>query len=90
MSGGTEEALREFIEAVNEDVGGLWIDHDEGEGDETVFVSLLGHEDLHAIAEAYVVACNELGKPIVAKLSNSQKVLTPKEAARLCDLPRMK
>lgn len=88
MSGGTEEALREFIEAVNEDVGGLWIDHDEG--DDTVLISLLGWANIQAIAEAYIVACNELGVPLKATLAGEMDLLDPVEAARLCELPRMK
>lgn len=82
------EALLAFVEAVEKDTDGVWIDYVEAEG--AVDVLLIGNCDLPAIAEAYVNACRALGRAIKAEAPHGGGHIEPAEAARLVELPRRK
>jgi hypothetical protein len=80
------EALLKFVEAVEEDCGGIWIEHDEHE--DTVEVSLCG-TSMTALGEAYIVACRAVNRPIMARLcGRNRDLLTLEETERLVDLAR--
>jgi len=80
------EALLEFAEAVEEDTDGIWIEECDGE----VVLCLKGWAGIKATAEAYVVACNALGRPIMATVTFVSEQPDQAGIAKLLDLPRIR
>lgn len=81
-------ALLAFVEAVEQDATGVWIDHVEDE--DVVIISLIGNCQLPSLGEAYVTACLALGRPIVgyATTGGIGTRLSDDEIHHLIQLPR--
>lgn len=86
MSPRDVEALLEFVEAVEEDCNGIWIEECNGE----VSICLKGWANLPNIGEAYITACKSLGRPIMATVTGIDEVTDQAVIQELLGLPRIK
>lgn len=81
------DALQNLVEGV-EASGGIWICYDEDRQEIGVCVRGPGGLLDSRVADAYILACQYLGRPIVAEPESGSDHFEPEQVSDLVKLPR--